>query len=257
MPPPTRAQARARRARARPATTHRARWRALRAACARALRARAPSKSLATLAQEGADNDDHDRADTRMPLRRVSLEDLYVHHDPEIVVDAVPAVIAWVMKGLRRRRGPFVFEVAHEPEVGASPAQEILELTWDLALLRRRDAEVVERARRLEHGRTVQREHLTELAGYGLAMAAIAVLMPGQRVVHVRRGLPPDLLFDLTPGALRGVEVAARTRGGRGALTAARRAKESPLAARADVVEAHLSLWCGHPRVGIHAKVKP
>jgi hypothetical protein len=192
-----------------------------------------------------------------MPLRQVALEHLYTQHDPEIVVDAIPAVIAWILRGIQRRRHPFAFVVEHEPGGGTARSVETLELTWDLALLRGYDAEVAERARRLERGHTVQREHLAELAGYGLAMAAIVALMPGRRVVHVRRGLPPDLLFDVTPGALRGVEVAARTRGGRGALSAVRRAKEGLLAARADVVEAHLSLWCVQPRVGIHARIKP
>jgi hypothetical protein len=187
-----------------------------------------------------------------------ALEDLYVHHDRDIVIDAIPAVLAWVPRGKGGgRKPPFVFEVAYEAVTGAAPTAETIELVWSVATLRTQDPTVSERARRLENGRTVQREHVTELAGYGLAMVAIAVLMPGNRVITMRRGLPPDLLFDVTPNALRGVEVAARTTGGNGALAGVRRAKQAPLAARADVTEAHLSLWCAGPRVAVHAKIKP
>ena len=157
-----------------------------------------------------------------------------------------------------KRKPPFDFEVAHEATSRAPPFSEALELTWSFAALRAaHGADVEPIARRLERGPTLHREHLVELAGYGLAMVAVAVLMPGVRIVDVRRGLPPDLLFECTPEALRGVEVAARSKGGFAKLRAVRLEKQAALAARADVVEAHVSLWCGRPRVGVHAKIKP
>jgi hypothetical protein len=190
-------------------------------------------------------------------VHRFRLEDLYRHHDADIVVDTIPAVIAWLPRGKRGgRKSPVAFQVSHEPTRAAPTSPEDIQLSWDLAALAKQDHTVEDRARRYEHGRTVHREHLTELAGYGLALVAIAVLMPGRRVVAVRLGLPPDLLFDITPKALRGVEVAARSTGGLTTLRATRRAKAADLMQRADVVEAHLSLWCGRPRVAIHAMVK-
>jgi hypothetical protein len=93
--------------------------------------------------------------------------------------------------------------------------------------------------------------------------------MPGTRVKHMRKGSAPDILFDITPGALRGVETAGRSTGGRSKLIAIRdgvpatkrRAAEpgkaAQLRARSDVVEAHLSLWCASPRIAIMERVKP
>jgi hypothetical protein len=60
--------------------------------------------------------------------------------------------------------------------------------------------------RRLRAKRSAQREHVTELAAYGLTFVAISLLVPGRRVVHMNMGVAPDLLFDVTPAALRGVE---------------------------------------------------
>jgi hypothetical protein len=109
---------------------------------------------------------------------------------------------------------------------------------------------------------------VTQLAAYGLAFVAISVLMPGRRVLLMQRGVAPDLLFDTTPGALRGVEVAGRATGGRAALATVRNgtpskrgtpddhAKAPQLQARIDLAEVHLSLWCGSPRVSIMEQLK-
>lgn len=109
----------------------------------------------------------------------------------------------------------------------------------------------------MRSGRTAQREHVVELAGYGLALVAISALLPGERVVDMERFRAPDLLLDNTPGRLRGVEVAARSTGGAGALTGMRNEKIALILPRTDVVELRLSLWCGDPRMGVFAKVKP
>jgi len=129
--------------------------------------------------------------------------------------------------------------------------------------LQKYESVVLERAGRMEKGFTAQREHVTELAAYGLAMVAISVLMPGRRVIHMQKGQCPDLLFDDDPYALRGVEVAGRSEGGMRVLRQVRNGarselgKEKQLLARPQVAEAHLSLWCASPRVAIMAKVKP
>lgn len=196
-----------------------------------------------------------------------SLEQLYVDQQRDLVIDTISPVLAW-MSGKGRIVGAptFAFEVQHS--TGGAARTVDLKLTWDLAALARQDAETIPRATRMIAGRTAQREHVTELAGYGLAFVAISALLK-RRVVAFRKGLPPDLLFDVTPSAQRGVEVAARTRGGLGALTAistgtpatnkksAHPGKASQLRCRPDVVEAHLSLWCAKPRVAIMTQVKP
>ncbi len=81
----------------------------------------------------------------------------------------------------------------------------------------------------------------------------------------MQMGMAPDILFDLTPGALRGVETAGRTSGGRAALATirngtgapARGGKRAQLLARVDLAEVHLSLWCAAPRVSIMERLKP
>ena len=142
-----------------------------------------------------------------------------------------------------------------------------IDLRWDEAALERAIPGVVDHARRLREGRSAQREHLAEFAAYGLTFVAISTLMPGRRVVHMQMGMAPDILFDfdLTPGALRGVETARRTSGGRAALAAVRNGTAAPakvgkraqLLARVDLAEVHLSLWCAAPRVSIMERLKP
>ena len=73
----------------------------------------------------------------------------------------------------------------------------------------------------------------------------------------MRRGEKPDLLLDGTPGAIRGVEVAGRTTGGRSTLASVRAEKLPGLTAAHDIVELYLSLWCAEPRVADFRKIKP
>jgi hypothetical protein len=81
-----------------------------------------------------------------------------------------------------------------------------------------------------------------------------------RRVVDVAFYRAPDLLLDITPFALRGVEVAGRSRGGFSALAQVSDGKEgkrAQLQAKDDVAEVYLSLWCRDPRVSVWEKVKP
>jgi hypothetical protein len=193
-----------------------------------------------------------------------ALEMLY--HDQPLpwVVDAVPAVLAWISgKGPVAAPGPHVFQVAHMPVVGGPTQEAEIALTWDVQELEKRDPHVLNRAVRYHAGETVHREHLAEVAAYGLAFVAMSLFLPGARVVTMRRGSAPDILYDDTPGALRGVEVAGRHSGGRGALRAVRigsgksTGKSQTLLAMSDVLEVHLSLWCRSPAVAEMIKVKP
>lgn len=184
------------------------------------------------------------------------------------MVDTIPAVLAWV-PGKRRNKAepPYRFDVEHT--LGPATKTVVIDLMWDLSALTDLVPGLVDHARRLRAARSAQREHVTELAAYGLSFVAISVLMPGRRVKSMRKGLPPDILFDLTPNALCGVETAGRSVGGRRALVEIRdgapiRGKErrssgkaSMLRARTDIAEVHLSLWCASPRLSIFERVKP
>ncbi len=187
-----------------------------------------------------------------------ALEQLYADQEHDFVVDTVPAVLAWVPGRSRgRRRQPFQFHLERRKSRRSSIERLELHLEWDLEALSVHDADVRARAQRMSSGRTAQREHVTELAAYGLALVVISKLLPGHRVASFRKGLPPDILFDVSPGRVRGVEVAGRSRGGLRALAGVAEDKTVGLAARDDVAEAHLSLWCGSPRVTLFLKVKP
>lgn len=189
-----------------------------------------------------------------------SLDDLFVHQDSDWVTDTIAPVLAWV-SAKSRGKPPYRFEVEHKAPRKYRVVH--IDLSWDDARLERIVPGVLAHADRLRTRRSPQREHVAELAGYGLALVAISTLMPGRRIVSMQFGAAPDLLFDLTPGKLKGVEVAARTTGGRGALkdvrdgSASKRGKAAPLMKRGDLAEVHLSLCCASPRTSMMEQLKP
>lgn len=189
-----------------------------------------------------------------------ALERLYEDQHHDHVVDAVPAVLAWV-PDRATSAGPFEFELSRGRVAKRSTGR--IALSWDIGALRQHDATVEERALRMRRGRTPQREHVTELAAYGLALVAISLCLPGRRVEGWNKGYFPDILFDATPGALRGVEVAGRTTGGRGEIERVLRGtrtdpgKVEDLRDADNVVEGYVSVWCRHPAVAVMLKVKP
>jgi hypothetical protein len=192
---------------------------------------------------------------------RYALEQLYVDQPAELVCDTIPAVLAWVPAATRAgSRQPFTFDLDIAMKDRASAT---LGLGWSLEALAARDPLVEDRARRMREGRSPHREHVTEVAAYGLALVAISVLLPGRRVIAWNRWSAPDILFDETPGALRGVEVSGRSQGGRVALRVVCEGSKTIPGKRAalrdspDVAEAYLSLWCSRPRVSMMVQVKP
>ena len=197
-----------------------------------------------------------------------ALQDLFNDQDPNLVHDTVASLLAWVPGESKARRAqPFRFALDHSTGGAISTLQ--VDLTWDLNVLKQRVPGLEQHVKRLSTGQSVQREHVTELAAYGLAFVAICLLMPGRRVKTVRLGLPPDLLFDVTPTSLRGVEVAGRKTGGRSAFARIRngvgakpgkpvkQGKRQQIIARTEIAEAHISLWCASPRISIMEQVKP
>lgn len=191
-----------------------------------------------------------------LPRHTYALEQLYADQDHDWVVDTIPAVLAWVPV-VHDRAPPFVFGLNHTRSSKEKPKRIELELQWDLDALTEHDPSVRDRAKRMRAGRTAQREHIAELAAYGLALVAISVLLPGERVVDMEHLRAPDILLDMTPGAYRGVEVVARSSGGWGALRTAHKEKVALLVPMPHVAELHLSLWCAWPRAAEFGMVKP
>lgn len=197
-----------------------------------------------------------------------ALEQLLVDQDRDWVIDTIPAVLAWVEGGRRKKVSqPFIFSLDHTEKAKMSTLE--IALRWDTKRLTQYIPGVLDHARRLREKRSAQREHVTELAAYGLTFVAISVLMPGRRVKTMRMGSSPDILFDDTPAALRGVETAGHSTGGRAALLTVRNGtpdrpgkrgslgKAMVLINRADIAEVHLSLWCSSPRASIMEQLKP
>jgi len=201
------------------------------------------------------------RARHKLPAHTYALERLYDDHGSDHVQDVIAPLIAWVSAD-RATRSKVDFTLDHAPG-RAQPVTRSLAIVWDIAALARHDPNVEARAKRIAIGLGALAEKCTEYAGYALALVAISVFLPGRRVLRWQRWSPPDLLFDITPGNLRGVEVAARSTGGWGALRAiangkgARPGKSAALRAMSDVTEAHLSLWCRSPRVAMMIRAKP
>jgi hypothetical protein len=173
-----------------------------------------------------------------------------------------PYLLAW-LADVQGEQREYEFSVDVTRPAAGIPSEEVLALTWDFQQLAKRDGTLRQRVRRMRSGRTPHREHVTEVAAYGLALVAISVFLPGRRVVAWARHVAPDLLLDATPTARRGVEVAGRARGGRAALRAISEGSGSvpgkALLLREDpeIAEAWLSLWCGSPAVAAMMHVKP
>jgi hypothetical protein len=109
---------------------------------------------------------------------------------------------------------------------------------------------------RLREGRSIQAEQVPQYGAYGLAgVVASAVL--GVRVLRLSAWSAPDLVFDSTPGALRGIEVAGRSHRGASGLRELAEEKAPPLRGVPGVAEAWLSLWCAAPAVSLLLKVRP
>src|SRR5580765_1810454 len=187
-----------------------------------------------------------------------ALQNLYEDQEPDRVADTIPALLAWLGSSSEVAERSASFRVRLGPS-GTRSKEKALMLEWNSQELERRSVGTLARARRMRSRKTADREHLVELAAYGLALVGISVWMPGRRAITFREGLPPDILFDDTDGAVRGVEAAGRTRGGFGALrivlegTKDAPGKRAQLAARTDVAEAHISLWCIAPPVSLAA----
>lgn len=197
--------------------------------------------------------------DTAAPTKvQYKLERLFTDQDPDLVIDCIAPLLAWVPDHKASKLDLVIARCTGERAGVIDPT-----LAWDLPTLAGRIPGLTAHTQRLRKKTSAQREHVTELASYGLAFVAISALMPGRRVLRFHKGYAPDLLFDVTPTALKGVEVAGRSTGGHAALRIVRdgssrgKGKALQLREAPHVDEAHLSLWCATPSVGLFEQVKP
>lgn len=187
------------------------------------------------------------------PPTTYDLADLFEHQDPVLFEDLLPSLLFWLRlrSGTRApvvRRATFLVEIEREARR--------LDLVWDAARLADLAPALPRQLQALDEGRTVARERATENAGYVLALIALSAFEPRRRVLHFNTFAAPDLIFDDTPGAERGVEVAARTRGGQRVLVRIRDHKLPGLLARPGYAEIQLSLWSGRPRAALIERVR-
>lgn len=192
-----------------------------------------------------------------MPTHQYALQQLFVDQDPDLVTDTVAPVLAWQLGA----GTSCLIQVEIERVAGAPASSENIELTWDIAALTAHRIDLAREVQRLATRRTALHEDLAKLAAYGLGFVAISVFLPGTRVQAFNFYAAPDLLYDTTPTGLKGVEVAGRSSGGRGALntvrTGGQKPKQPELLARSDIAEVYLSLWSAQPLVSVFAKIKP
>jgi hypothetical protein len=204
----------------------------------------------------------------RQPPIVYALEQVFIDQERDLVHDTIVPVLAWVPgKGAAKKAQPFCFEV--EQVLRGQRSLLTIELSWSVPALESLIPGLRDHVRRLQTSRSAQREHITELAAYGLTFVAISVLMPGRRAKAFRKGSAPDILLDLTPNALRGGG-SRRACNGRPQRPpsdprwhacnhnqAEMAGKAAALVARPDIVEVHLSLWSASPRISIMEQVKP
>lgn len=194
---------------------------------------------------------------------KYALERLYTDQDPELVSETIAPVLAWIPGRTKKRWDqPYTFRIQHESTPSSTPTLVELELTWDVSKLESQISGVNDLAQRLRRGRSALHEDVAKLAAYGLSFVAVSAIYPKLRILAFNFYAAPDLIYDLSPTALKGIEVAGRSTGGESVLSRVRHGsgaepgKQHQLLVRADIAEAHLALWCSSPRVALMARVK-
>ncbi|MFO0610849.1 MAG: hypothetical protein U0324_47240 [Polyangiales bacterium] len=175
------------------------------------------------------------------------LERLFVDQPDWFARETVPHTLAW----LGAPKGPLRFSLL----LADGRASE-LTVRWSREELTTRLPDLEASVARLLEGRSIHAEQVPQYGAYGLAgVVASAVL--GVRVLRLSAWAAPDLVFDNTPGALRGIEVAGRSHRGAAGLRELAEEKAPPLRSAPGVMEAWLSLWCTTPTVSLLLKVRP
>ena len=162
----------------------------------------------------------------RSPVR-YDLDDLFRDHPDWFARETVPHLLTW----LRDVKSPATFRLQ-----GDGAAEMRLDLHWSTTSLETRIPGLADEVLRLTEGRSVRIEQTPQYGAYALAGVVAAAVLK-KRVLVLRMGLPPDLLFDSSPGALRGIEVAGRSHKGLPGLRALAEGKSADLLRDPDVAE--------------------
>lgn len=161
--------------------------------------------------------------------------------------EAVPHLLAWT----GRPKGTLKFALSD-----ASGRERTLVVRWAAQEIAEQLPGLDDLVGRLVEARSLQTEQVPQYGAYGLAGVVTSCILK-RRIVAVRPWAPPDLLFDATEGAVRGIEVAGRSHRGFAGLRELAEEKGRRLRDAPDVAESCISLWCLTPPVTLLLKVKP
>lgn len=194
---------------------------------------------------------------TQAPLQlSYALEQLYLDQNPDYIIDAIPQLLCWLDP--QGEKSSHQFELREQKREG--PVFHDLVLSWDAQQLAERDPRFTKDLKRFRAKATLSVEQNTQYAAYGLAMVVISCFLK-RRVKNVNFYRAPDLLLDTTtPSAVRGVEVAGRSKNGYAAFSQVLEGpegKRTQLKAHVNLAEGYVSLWCSTPLVAHWEQVKP
>lgn len=200
-----------------------------------------------------------------------NLRQLFVDQDPDFIADTMASLVCWLAPKVETTQPVSVttFDVSGGAEVAHN-----FRLSWDEDELGGMLPGLRQQIDRYRSRRTAQLEDLIKLGAYGLAMIATSCLLK-ERVATFNFYAAPDLV--LKPNGtliLRGVEVAGRSSGGRGAFTTTmngatgtgtkkggkapgKPGKRAQIVANGSIHEAWVSLWCQTPSIAHWEKIKP
>lgn len=176
---------------------------------------------------------------------RYDLADIFRDQPMWFGRETIPPMLAW----LGEPTPPLRFLLRQ------GRAETPLELHWRTTALRDAIPGLDDEVARLVSRRSVRLEQIPQYGAYALAGVLASAILE-RKVVSLGQWVAPDLLFDETPGALCGVEVAGRSTGGLRELNKLGAQKSVSMASRDDVAEAWISLWCATPRVSLCLKAR-
>lgn len=182
-----------------------------------------------------------------------ALEQLFCDQEPRIVRHYVAPLLSWHYR--RKLVQPVNFHIMEYGQIQNNVHS--LSLTWDMERLRKSNGHLDDDLEGYIKRDGPDCERHAEKAAMCLGFIYASVILQ-KRIQKINIQAAPDLLYDVNPISLRGIEVAGR---GSGGLSKLMRVRNSPekyrgLHDNTTVVEAYLSLWCCRPAVSHWEKVK-
>lgn len=183
-----------------------------------------------------------------------SIEQLFEDQEPGMVRPYMASLISWHHKK-KRQRLPLRYLIKQYSS--NQVLDHIFNLSWDIDRVRQKNIYIDEEISGYDTRIGPDCERQSERAAMCLGFIFASVVLR-QRIRKINIQAAPDLIYDLNPSAIRGIEIAGRATGG---LTKLLRVRNSPekypgIFENRTVVEAYLSLWCCRPSVSHWEKVK-